>query len=169
MCIRDRTDAGDWIAVHCSSSKNGVTVGEAYGASFRYIRQPSFYPSQEELSQMVSAGASASNAEPVETVTDVSGTDTGSTDLNSGSEESILTGGNDTVADTDSIEVIFDDATDAGTAQETVTTDVSGSGSVEVTGTLQGILEQNVFVSQNTPTDSQGQADFSSIEVSFQN
>ena len=76
---------------------------------------------------MVSAGASASNAEPVETVTDVSGTDTGSTDLNSGSEESILTGGNDTVADTDSIEVIFDDATDAGTAQETVTTDVSGS------------------------------------------
>ena len=73
------------------------------------------------------------------------------------------------MADTDSIEVIFDDATDAGTAQETVTTDVSGSGSVEVTGTLQGILEQNVFVSQNTPTDSQGQADFSSIEVSFQN
>ena len=167
--ICGKTDAGDWIAVHCSSSKNGVTVGEAYGASFRYIRQPSFYPSQEELSQMVSAGASASNAEPVETVTDVSGTDTGSTDLNSGSEESILTGGNDTVADTDSIEVIFDDATDAGTAQETVTTDVSGSGSVEVTGTLQGILEQNVFVSQNTPTDSQGQVDFSSIEVSFQN
>ena len=167
--ICGKTDAGDWIAVHCSSSKNGVTVGEAYGASFRYIRQPSFYPSQEELSQMVSAGASASNAEPVETVTDVSGTDTGSTDLNSGSEESILTGGNDTVADTDSIEVIFDDATDAGTAQETVTTDVSGSGSVEVTGTLQGILEQNVFVSQNTPTDSQGQADFSSIEVSFKN
>ena len=77
--ICGKTDAGDWIAVHCSSSKNGVTVGEAYGASFRYIRQPSFYPSQEELSQMVSAGASASNAEPVETVTDVSGTDTGST------------------------------------------------------------------------------------------
>src|SRR5699024_3474611 len=97
--ICGKTDAGDWIAVHCSSSKNGVTVGEAYGASFRYIRQPSFYPSQEELSQMVSAGASASNAEPVETVTDVSGTDTGAADLNSGSEESVLTGGNDTVAD----------------------------------------------------------------------
>ena len=36
-------DSGDWIAVHCSSSKNGVTVGEAYSASFRYIRQPAFY------------------------------------------------------------------------------------------------------------------------------
>ena len=33
----------DWIAVHRSSSKNGVTVGEAYSASFRYIRKPSFY------------------------------------------------------------------------------------------------------------------------------
>lgn len=38
-----KTDSGDWIAVHCSSSKNGVTVGEAYSASFRYIRQPAFY------------------------------------------------------------------------------------------------------------------------------
>ena len=38
-----KTDAGDWIAVHCSSGKNGVTVGEAYSASFRYIRKPSFY------------------------------------------------------------------------------------------------------------------------------
>ena len=47
-----KTDAGDWIAVHCSSSKNGVTVGEAYGASFRYIRQPSFYPTKEEMEAM---------------------------------------------------------------------------------------------------------------------
>ena len=47
-----KTDAGDWIAVHCSSSKNGVTVGEAYSASFRYIRQPSFYPTEEELVAM---------------------------------------------------------------------------------------------------------------------
>ena len=38
-----KTDSGDWIAVHCSSSKNGVTVGEAYSASFRYIRKPSIY------------------------------------------------------------------------------------------------------------------------------
>ena len=44
-----KTDAGDWIAVHCSSGKNGVTVGEAYSASFRYIRQPSFYPTQEQV------------------------------------------------------------------------------------------------------------------------
>ena len=47
-----QTDAGDWIAVHCSSGKNGVTVGEAYSASFRYIRQPSFYPTEEELVAM---------------------------------------------------------------------------------------------------------------------
>ena len=47
-----QTDAGDWIAVHCSSGKNVVTVGEAYSASFRYIRQPSFYPTEEELVAM---------------------------------------------------------------------------------------------------------------------
>ena len=52
-----KTDAGDWIAVHCSSSKNGVTVGEAYGAGFRYIRQPSFYPTKDELSAMESQNA----------------------------------------------------------------------------------------------------------------
>ncbi|MDO5335828.1 MAG: NlpC/P60 family protein, partial [Eubacteriales bacterium] len=50
--ICGKTDAGDWIAVHCSSSANGVTVGEAYSASFRYIRQPVFYPSEEELAEI---------------------------------------------------------------------------------------------------------------------
>lgn len=50
--ICGQTDAGDWIAVHCSSSKNGVTVGEAYSASFRYIRQPAFYPTEEELAEI---------------------------------------------------------------------------------------------------------------------
>lgn len=50
--ICGQTDSGDWIVVHCSSSKNGVTVGEAYGASFRYIRQPSFYPTEEEQKEM---------------------------------------------------------------------------------------------------------------------
>lgn len=50
--ICGQADAGDWIAVHCSSSKNGVTVGEAYSASFRYIRQPDFYPTQEELDEI---------------------------------------------------------------------------------------------------------------------
>ena len=54
--LRHRQMRAEWIAVHCSSGKNGVTVGEAYGASFRYIRQPSFYPTQEELAQMVSDG-----------------------------------------------------------------------------------------------------------------
>ena len=49
-----QTDAGDWIAVHCSSGKNGVTVGEAYGASFRYIRQPDFYPTEDEIEDMLS-------------------------------------------------------------------------------------------------------------------
>ena len=49
-----KTDAGDWIAVHCSSGKNGVTVGEAYGASFRYIRQPDFYPTEDEIRDMLS-------------------------------------------------------------------------------------------------------------------
>ena len=53
--ICGKTDAGDWIAVHCSSSKNGVTVGEAYSASFRYIRQPSFYPTQEQVQEMQSS------------------------------------------------------------------------------------------------------------------
>lgn len=56
-----KTEAGDWIAVHCSSSKNGVTVGEAYGASFRYIRQPSFYPSEGEAAQMATDGAANGN------------------------------------------------------------------------------------------------------------
>ena len=41
-----KTDTGDWIAIHCSSGQNGVTVGEAYSAGFRYIREPSFYPAK---------------------------------------------------------------------------------------------------------------------------
>ena len=47
--ICGQTDSGDWIAVHCSSSQNGVTVGEAYSASFRYIRQPDFYMSKADF------------------------------------------------------------------------------------------------------------------------
>lgn len=45
--ICGQTDSGDWITVHCSSGKNGVTVGEAYSASFRYIRRPACYPEVE--------------------------------------------------------------------------------------------------------------------------
>ncbi|MDO4306206.1 MAG: NlpC/P60 family protein, partial [Eubacteriales bacterium] len=58
-----KTDSGDWIAVHCSSSKNGVTVGEAYGASFRYIRQPSFYPSEAEVKAMEENGITSDETE----------------------------------------------------------------------------------------------------------
>ena len=56
-----KTDAGDWIAVHCSSGKNGVTVGEAYSASFRYIRQPSFYPTSEQVQEMQNSSAAISS------------------------------------------------------------------------------------------------------------
>ncbi len=44
-----KSGSGDWIAVHCSGSQNGVTVGEAYSASFRYIRRPVVYPTLEEV------------------------------------------------------------------------------------------------------------------------
>ena len=64
-----KTDAGDWIAVHCSSGKNGVTVGEAYSASFRYIRQPSFYPTAEEQQQMQSSSVATTT-----TTTDITDT-----------------------------------------------------------------------------------------------
>ena len=60
-----KTDAGDWIAVHCSSSKNGVTVGEAYSASFRYIRQPSFYPTDEQVQEMQNSSAAVTSGADV--------------------------------------------------------------------------------------------------------
>ena len=60
-----KTDAGDWIAVHCSSSKNGVTVGEAYSASFRYIRQPSFYPTNEEVQEMQNSSSAISSGSDI--------------------------------------------------------------------------------------------------------
>ena len=66
------TDAGDWIAVHCSSSKNGVTVGEAYSASFRYIRQPSFYPTDKQVAQMRESGVSTLTANIYESNVNVS-------------------------------------------------------------------------------------------------
>lgn len=56
-----KTDAGDWIAVHCSFSKNGVTVGEAYSASFRYIRQPSFYPTEAQIQEMQNSSTAISS------------------------------------------------------------------------------------------------------------
>jgi hypothetical protein len=50
--ICGKTDAGDWIVIHCSAWQNGVTVGEAYNAGFRLIRQPAFYPSQSEVESL---------------------------------------------------------------------------------------------------------------------
>lgn len=69
-----KTDAGDWIAVHCSASQNGVTVGEAYSASFRYIRQPSFYPTAQQVAQMEAEGSQSSNTQYF--VTDITVTNT---------------------------------------------------------------------------------------------
>ena len=60
-----KTDAGDWIAVHCSSSKNGVTVGEAYSASFRYIRQPSFYPTEAQIQEMQNSSIAISSGSDI--------------------------------------------------------------------------------------------------------
>ena len=178
--ICGKTDAGDWIAVHCSSSKNGVTVGEAYGASFRYIRQPSFYPDQEELAQMISAGNSADNAEPAENTGDVIETGTAFSDTGSeGSEQTPKVGGEDIFVDeedlTDStadleqnneIEVVFEDV-DTGAS---VSSDNNGgAGSAEVTDTLQGILDQNDSVSQESGSAAGGGTDLSDIEVVFEN
>lgn len=178
--ICGKTDAGDWIAVHCSSSKNGVTVGEAYGASFRYIRQPSFYPDQEELAQMISTGNSADNAEPAENTGDVIETGTAFSDTGSeGSEQTPEVGGEDIFVDeedlTDStadleqnneIEVVFEDV-DTGAS---VSSDNNGgAGSAEVTDTLQGILDQNDSVSQESGSAAGGGTDLSDIEVVFEN
>lgn len=94
--ICGQTDAGDWIAVHCSSSKNGVTVGEAYGASFRYIRQPDFYPTEEERTQMLSDAASAANVSAPEkleqngTAEDLTSGSASDAVLNSGSSDEIF-------------------------------------------------------------------------------
>lgn len=53
--ICGKTESGDWIAVHCNASYNGVTVDEAYGAGFRYIRRPAFYPSADQVSWLIHA------------------------------------------------------------------------------------------------------------------
>ncbi|MBQ0000171.1 MAG: C40 family peptidase [Clostridiales bacterium] len=44
-----KTDNGDWIVVHCNGRYYTVTVDEAYGAGFRYIRRPSIYPTEEKM------------------------------------------------------------------------------------------------------------------------
>lgn len=159
--ICGQTDAGDWIAVHCSSSKNGVTVGEAYGASFRYIRQPDFYPTEEERIQMLSAGASTANVSAPEKL-EQNGT---AEDFASGSASgSVPQGGNSDeifVSDEDA-EVIFEDMDEE--EQPAVTGQSQGTGNAEVTDTLQSILDQNVSVSQK-PSESE---EFEDVEVIFE-
>lgn len=159
--ICGQTDAGDWIAVHCSSSKNGVTVGEAYGASFRYIRQPDFYPTEEERTQMLSDGASAANVSAPEkleqngTAEDLTSGSASDAVLNSGSSDEIF------VSDED-VEVIFDDMEED--EQTVVSEEDRETGNVEVTDTLQGILDQNISVTQSTSKAEE----FEDIEVIFE-
>ena len=167
--ICGKTDAGDWIAVHCSSSKNGVTVGEAYGASFRYIRQPSFYPTQAEVAQMQSEGASASNAEAVSTAETTDSEET----LTSGENvaEEILTadtGDTDsTVDDSEELEItIVDDVEDeAFTSGDSVTV------TSPVKDVLQEILDQNAFDSSDSDNEilpKKADTDDSDIEIVFE-
>ena len=167
--ICGKTNAGDWIAVHCSSGKNGVTVGEAYGASFRYIRQPSFYPTQAEVAQMQSEGASASNAEAVSTAETTDSEET----LTSGENvaEEILTsdtGDRDSTADaSEEVEItIVDDVEDeAFTSGDGVTV------TSPVKDVLQEILDQNVFDSSDSDFEilpKKPDADDSDIEIVFE-
>lgn len=159
--ICGQTDAGDWIAVHCSSSKNGVTVGEAYGASFRYIRQPDFYPTEEERTQMLSDAASAANVSAPEkleqngTAEDLTSGSASDAVLNSGSSDEIF------VSDED-VEVIFEDMEED--EQTVVSEEDRETGNVEVTDTLQGILDQNISVTQSTSKAEE----FEDIEVIFE-
>ena len=159
--ICGQTDAGDWIAVHCSSSKNGVTVGEAYGASFRYIRQPDFYPTEEERTQMLSDAASAANVSAPEkleqngTAEDLTSGSASDAVLNSSSSDEIF------VSDED-VEVIFEDMEED--EQTVVSEEDRETGNVEVTDTLQGILDQNISVTQSTSKAEE----FEDIEVIFE-
>ena len=167
--ICGKTNAGDWIAVHCSSGKNGVTVGEAYGASFRYIRQPSFYPTQAEVTQMQSEGASASNAEAVSTAETTDSEET----LTSGENvaEEILTsdtGDRDSTADaSEEVEItIVDDVEDeAFTSGDGVTV------TSPVKDVLQEILDQNAFDSSDSDNEilpKKADTDDSDIEIVFE-
>lgn len=172
--ICGKTDAGDWIAVHCSSSKNGVTVGEAYGASFRYIRQPSFYPTQAEVAEMENQGASASNAE-ADLTSDTAAKTTLVTETKESLSDGVTTNTTADISDAendsilsdsaDDIEVTFadtDDSSDEQSDSEFV------SGNVEVTDTLQEILNQNVSVSGKSEEILPQKPDNSDIQVTFE-
>ncbi len=151
--ICGQTDAGDWIAVHCSSSKNGVTVGEAYGASFRYIRQPDFYPTEEEFKAMLTDGAEAENlAVPDGEKMEMNSSDI--PDISSGIELSDSFSGSGIDAEglfssDGSEDVIFEDAEDADSeialeSEEIFEENITISdGTAETSESLQEILSQN--------------------------
>ena len=170
--ICGKTDAGDWIAVHCSSSKNGVTVGEAYGASFRYIRQPSFYPTEEELAQMVSDGETADNAQAQEVSTDTLETSDGDFI----SDTALLTGTagtkEDTKEDTTGVDISFEDDINIG---QDDTEDMLSDGTtvesatVEMTDSLKQILKKGTTVSsKNDAVIYPQQPDNSDIQIEFE-
>ena len=159
--ICGKTDAGDWIAVHCSSSKNGVTVGEAYGASFRYIRQPSFYPTQTEVAEMENQGASADNAE-TDLITD---NITTSATLVAETTNSLSDGLKAMWIKYEYPEITFEDMSDES---ENQTTSNYATGSVEVTDTLDEILNQNVSVSESSAEILPQKPDNSDIQVTFE-
>ena len=159
--ICGKTDAGDWIAVHCSSSKNGVTVGEAYGASFRYIRQPSFYPTQAEVAEMEKQGANASNT----TATDSDVSDGLTVETASDTQESadsISASLSSDATEDDGLIVEFEDADDFTDSSASVT------GTVEVTDTLQNILNNNVSVQENSAAILPQKPDESDMVVIFE-
>ena len=159
--ICGKTDAGDWIAVHCSSSKNGVTVGEAYGASFRYIRQPSFYPTQAEVAEMEKQGANASNT----TATDSDVSDGLTLETASDTQEStdsISASLSSDATEDDDLIVEFEDADDFTDSSASVT------GTVEVTDTLQNILNNNVSVQENSAAILPQKPDESDMVVIFE-
>ena len=159
--ICGKTDAGDWIAVHCSSSKNGVTVGEAYGASFRYIRQPSFYPTQAEVAEMEKQGANASNT----TATDSDVSDGLTLETASDTQEStdsISASLSSDATEDDDLIVEFEDTDDFTDSSASVT------GTVEVTDTLQNILNNNVSVQENSAAILPQKPDESDMVVIFE-
>ena len=170
--ICGQTDAGDWIAVHCSSSKNGVTVGEAYGASFRYIRQPDFYPTEEEFQEMLTDGAETDNY--VGTEKESSQTASSDTpDFGTGIElsDSLNESGmgeEELFTSDEAGEVVFE------AAEETETEDVFepeesiniSDGSAETSETLQELLSQNEDGSQKVILPAK--PDFGDSEVLFE-
>lgn len=161
--ICGKTDSGDWIAVHCSASKNGVSVGEAYSASFRYIRQPSLYPSGSELASMLETAANATNASETTQTTDMqteqtTDTETKTTENTTAAAEenasnnigiettdsldSLLGGNTDSSSAGENIEITIQDSENSDSALEETVSDTSAKSTadIEVTESLDTLL-----------------------------